>query len=149
MPVSKTYFVTFAMPSNFTLSKMCIYYPTTGSDFSSVAIYKGSLTTGVLHGKSTSTTSTSSYFVKPVASVSARSLTFVTGDQVVIAFMIAVAQIYVAYQNTGLLDINLAFSVDTNGTGISNIGNLFPDNLSGILIANRRTTSARICMDLQ
>ena len=151
-PSSKTYFVTFIMPSNFTLSKMCIYYPSVGSDNSSVAIYKGSLITGELQGKSTSTNSTSNYFVKTVTVIDGfKSLKFVTGDQVVIAFMISGSGTTVAYQNTGILDINLAFSVDTNGTGAGALGNVFPDNLTNnsILIANRKTTSARICMDLQ
>jgi hypothetical protein len=142
---SRTYFVTFAMPSNFKLTKICTNHPILGSDNSKVSIYRGTLSTGVLQGQSTSTNVTNSYFIRPVTVIAGQSLNFVTGEQVVVCYMTSGSSgTSISYQNTGPLDINLAFSVSN-----STIASTFPTLISSIITSNRGTTSARICMDLQ
>ena len=132
------------MPSNFTLTKICTNHPISGSDNSKVSIYRGTLSTGVLQGQSISTNVTNSYFIRPVTVIAGQSLTFVTGEQVVVCYMTSGNTTSISYQNTGPLDINLAFSVSN-----STIASTFPTLISSILTSNRGTTSARICMDLQ
>ena len=140
-----TYLFTYTMTGSFTFSKVATHFSTPGASTYRIGIYRGDLSTATLVGETLSNAApTSTYNVKAITVKSGQSLTFLVGEQVVVAYSIG-GSTSVASITTGPSNVALAAWVpNAQFTGTSTF---FPHLLAAIT-DTRYVTTNRICLDM-
>ena len=140
-----TYLFTYTMTGSFTFSQVATHFSTPGASTYRIGIYRGDLSTATLVGETLSNAApTSTYNIKAITVKSGQSLTFLVGEQVVIAYSIG-GSTSVASITTGPSNVALAAWVPSaQFTGTSTF---FPHLLASITDTKYVTTN-RICLDM-
>jgi hypothetical protein len=136
---------TYTMTGSFTFSQVATHFSTPGSSTYRIGIYRGDLSTATLMGETLSNAApTSTYNVKAITvkTGSGQSLTFLTGEQVVVAYSIG-GSTSVASITTGPSNAALAAYSTSQYTGTSTF---FPPSIA--TISGRNATTNRICLDM-
>jgi hypothetical protein len=119
-----------------------MYLSSLGSSTFRIGVYRGDLTTGILQGETAGTVPGSTYQVRnfTVKTGSGQSLTFITGEQVVIA-VTASGATSIPVNILGTSNAALATRSATNYAASG-----FPASITGI--ASQAATATRICLDM-
>jgi hypothetical protein len=128
------------MTGSYTFSTVATYLSTQGSSTFRIGIYRGDLTTATLVGETPGNTPTSTYMVRTFTVKASQSLTFTTGQQVVVAFTASGAT-SVPVNVVGSLNAALA----AKSTTVNYAAAGFPASISGI--GGLGATTDRICLD--
>jgi hypothetical protein len=143
---SGTYLFTYTMTGSFTFSQVATHFSTPGSSTYRIGIYRGDLSSATLMGETLSNAApTSTYNVKAVTvkTGSGQSLTFLVGEQVVIAYSIG-GSTSVASITTG--PSNIALAAWSSGAQYTGSSTFFPPSIA--TITGRVVTTNRICLDM-
>lgn len=143
-----TYLFTYTMTGSFTFSKVGTHFSSGQAGGYRVGIYRGDLSSATLMGDTNNASPGGTYDVKTITvkTGSGQSLTFLTGQQVVVAYTLsgggAVASITTGPSNVALA----AFATEGYASGGSAV---LPHSITEIGDApnTRQPTTNRVCLD--
>lgn len=136
------------MTGSFTFSQVATHFSTPGSSPYRIGIYRGDLSSATLMGETLANAApTSTYNVKTITvkTGAGQSLTFLTGQQVTVAYSASGAT-SVASITTGPSNVNLAAVL--LGSNYAGSSTFFPNSIADITPASRVATTNRICLDM-
>lgn len=136
---SSTYCVTYTMTGSYTFSSVGMYLSTQGASTFRIGIYRGDLTTATLVGETPGNTPTSTYMVRTFTVKASQSLTFTTGQQVVVAITASGA----TSVPVNILSTSNAALATRTSNNYAAAG--FPTSITGI--TSQVATTERICLD--
>ena len=137
---SSTYCVTYTMTGSFTFASVGMYLSSLGTSTFRIGIYRGDLTAATLVGETAGTTPTSTYHVRTFTVKPGQSLTFTTGQQVVVA-VTANGFSSVPVNVLGTSNAALATVSSSNYAALG-----LPASITGI--AGQAPTATRLCLDM-
>ena len=139
---SSTHCVTYTMTASFTFFQVAMYLSSLGSSTFRIGVYRGDLSTGILQGETAGTVPGSTYHVRTfvVKTGAGQSLTFLTGEQVVVA-VTASGSTSIPVNILGTSNAALATRSTTNYASAG-----LPASITGI--SGQVATTTRICLDM-